>query len=235
MKKTLVIGGVAATAVLVAGWALAQSPGYGPGGFGPRFSPDGGPYRMGPGMMGDRDGGWGPGYTQDGGRGWGPGMMGGRGMGPGYMHHMGRSMMGDGPGWMFADTAQLDAAKRELAVTPAQEPAWSKYAKTVQDAAAAVKTLRDGVDPATVSKMSPTERQALFAKVHEQRWQQLETVRAAARELFATLDEKQKEVAEDVLPGLGGFGPRAGFGPGGGFGPGMMHGGGRGGPGYGWR
>jgi hypothetical protein len=64
MKKTLVIGGIAATAVLVAGWALAQSPGYGPGGFGPgfgpRFSQEGGPYGVGPGMMGDRGRGWGP-------------------------------------------------------------------------------------------------------------------------------------------------------------------------------
>jgi len=50
----------------------------------------------------------------------------------------------------------------------------------------------------------------------------------AARELFATLDEKQKDAAEDVLPGLGGFGARAG----GGFGSGMMHGWGRGGPGW---
>ena len=113
--------------------------------------------------------------------------------------------------------------KRELAVTPAQEPVWTKYAKTVQDDAAAMKALRDGVDPAAVRKMSPTERQALFTKVHEQRWQQLETVRAAARELFATLDEKQKEVAEDVLPGLASFGH------------GRMHGGRGGGPGYGWR
>ena len=34
-KKFLVIGGIAAATLLVGGWALAQSPGYGPGGFGP--------------------------------------------------------------------------------------------------------------------------------------------------------------------------------------------------------
>ena len=34
-KKVLVIGGIAAATVLVGGWALAQSPGHGPGGFGP--------------------------------------------------------------------------------------------------------------------------------------------------------------------------------------------------------
>ena len=35
-KKALVIGGIAATTVLAGGWALAQSSGHGPGGFGPR-------------------------------------------------------------------------------------------------------------------------------------------------------------------------------------------------------
>jgi hypothetical protein len=227
MKKTLVIGGIAATAVLVAGWALAQSPGYGPGGFGPgfgpRFSQEGGPYGMGPGMMRDRGGGWGPGYRQDEGRGWGPGM--------GPMHRMGRGMMGGGPG-SFLDTERLDAMKRDLAVTPAQEAVWIKYSKAVQDAAAAAKETRSSVDTDAVAKMSRAERYDFFAKLHEQRWQQHQAVRTAARELFATLDEKEKDVAEDTLPGLGGFGPRAGFGPGGGFGPGMMHGGRSGGPGW---
>lgn len=34
-KKTLVIGGIAAATLLIGGWALAQSVGHGPGGFGP--------------------------------------------------------------------------------------------------------------------------------------------------------------------------------------------------------
>ena len=79
------------------------------------------------------------------------------------------------------------------------------------------------IDPEAVAKMSRSERYDFIAKVREQRWQQHQAVRTAARELFATLDEKQKDVADDALPGLGGFGP------------GMMHGGRRGGPGYGWR
>jgi hypothetical protein len=65
-KKVLVIGGVVATVVLVGGWALAQTAGHGPGGFGPgRMMGMRG--QMGPGMHGQM----GPGMT-----GMGPGMMG---------------------------------------------------------------------------------------------------------------------------------------------------------------
>jgi hypothetical protein len=64
-KKTLVIGGIAAATLLVGGWALAQSAGHGPGGFGPgRMMGMHGP--MGPGMQGQM----GPGMM-------GMGMMGG--------------------------------------------------------------------------------------------------------------------------------------------------------------
>jgi hypothetical protein len=71
-KKFLVIGGIAAATILVGGWALAQSAGHGPGGFGPggMMGMRGGPAmhgKMGPGMRGQM----GPGMT-----GMGPGMMG---------------------------------------------------------------------------------------------------------------------------------------------------------------
>jgi len=73
--KVLLIGGVAAATLLVGGWALAQSGGHGPGGFG-----HGG---MGAGMHGQMEQGM---------RGqMGPGMHGQ--MGPGMMG-MGRGMMG---------------------------------------------------------------------------------------------------------------------------------------------
>lgn len=49
-KKTLIIGGIAAASILAGGWALAQSAGPGPGGFGPgRMMGMHG--QMGPGMM----------------------------------------------------------------------------------------------------------------------------------------------------------------------------------------
>ena len=66
--------------LLAGGWALAQSGGVGPGGFGPPFMQGQGPGGMGPGMMQHMGQGMGPGM--------GNGMMGhmGGGMGPGMMH-----------------------------------------------------------------------------------------------------------------------------------------------------
>jgi len=82
-KKFLLIGGVAAATLLVGGWALAQSGGHGPGGFG-----HGG---MGAGMHGQMEQGMrgqmGPGTHGQ----MGQGMRGQ--MGPGMMG-MGRGMMG---------------------------------------------------------------------------------------------------------------------------------------------
>jgi hypothetical protein len=210
-KKTLIVGAIAATTVLAGGWALAQSVGQGPHGFGPPFMRGQGPEGMGPGMMK--------------GMGHGPGMMGmGHGMGPGMMkgHGMMKGMgpgmkgMGHGPGMMgmmhgraglgFADPAQLETLKTELEITPAQEQAWSRYAKAVQDAAATMKTTREGVDPEAVSKMTPADRYALVSKMREHGQKQFGAVKAAADDLLASLDATQKAKATEILPGLA-FGP----------------------------
>jgi len=187
--KVLVIGGIAATALLVGGWALADSLPRGPGGFGPPF------------MHGEGFGGMGPGMMQRMGRGMGPGMFQNMhsGMGPG--------MMRGGPGLAFADSAQIETLKKDLGITATQEPAWTKYAKVVQDAAATMKTAREGVDPESVSKMSPQDRFAFATKMREQGQKQFDTVHTAANELLATLDDGQKAKARDILPGLASFGP----------------------------
>lgn len=177
-KKVLVIGSIAAATVLVGGWALAQSPGYGPGGM----------QGMGPGMHGQM----------------GPGMH--SQMGQGMHGQMGPGMHG-GPGLTQFDPAQIDTLKTELGITAAQEPAWTKYAKAIQDAAAAMQTTRAGVDPDAVSKMSPQDRFAFVTKIREQRQKQFETVQTAANELLTTLDDAQKAKARDTLPGLASFGP----------------------------
>lgn len=181
-KRALLIGATATAAVLVGGWALAQTTGHGPGGFGPPFMQGQGPAGMGPGMHG----------------------------------HMGMGMHG-GPGLTFADPARIDALKTELGITAAQEPAWAKYAKAVQDAAAAMKTAREGVNPETVSKLTPQERFAFMSKIREQGQKQFEAVRTAANELLPTLNDAQKAKAQTSLPGLA-------------FGPGTMHSAGVGGP-----
>jgi hypothetical protein len=184
-KKALVIGGIAAATLLAGGWAFAQSTGHGPGGM----------HSMGPGMHGQM----------------GPGMHGpiGQGMhgqmGPGMRGQMGPGMHG-GPGLTQFDPARIDTLKTELGITAAQEPAWTKYAKAVQDAATAMKTTREGVDPNSVSKLSPADRFAFVTKIREQAMKQFETVKTAADELLATLDETQKAKAQTTLPGLA-FGP----------------------------
>jgi hypothetical protein len=125
--------------------------------------------------------------------------------------------MRGGPGFAQFDPAQIETFKKELGITAAQEPAWTKYAKAVQDAAATMKTTREGVDREAVSKMNPQDRFAFVSKVREQGQKQFETVQTAAKELVATLDDTQKAKAQETLPGLA-------------FGPGMMHGAGMGGP-----
>jgi hypothetical protein len=207
--KTLVISAVAVAAVLGGGWALAQSVGP-PSGFGPPFMHGQGRDGMGPGMMKGMRHGMGPGMKgMDHGKGHGPGMMKGhmmKGMGPGMMKGMGPGMMHGQRGAAFADPAQLETLKGELGITAAQQTAWSKYATAVQDAAAAMKTARESVDPEAVSKMSPSDRFAFVTKMREQGQKQFGAVRSAADELLATLDATQKAKTAEVLPGLA-FGP----------------------------
>ena len=192
-KKTLVIG-IVVTAALAGGWALAQTVGPGSGGFGPSFMHGQGPQGMGSGMMNHMR----QGMMKGMGHGMGPGMM-SNGMGPGMMH--GASSPD------FANAEEVDELKAELGITPAQEPAWSNYAKAAQSAPAAMQSAREGVDPQAVGKMSPADRFAFVSKMREQGEKQFETVKTAASELLATLDDRQKATALEILPGLEPFGP----------------------------
>lgn len=206
MRKTvLTIAGVAAATLLAGGWALAQTAGYGQGGM----------RGMGPGMHGRMDGGMhgrmGGGMRDE----MGPGMhgrmglhgrMGGHMQGGMGMHgRMGPGMHG-GPGQAQFDPAELDMLKSELGITAAQEAAWGKYAKAVQDAAAARTSARESIDPSEVGKLSPADRFAVRSKMREQAQAQFDAVKTAADELLATLDDAQKAMAEELLPGLA-FGP----------------------------
>jgi hypothetical protein len=200
-RKVLLIGGIAAATVLAGGWALAQTDGHGPGGFGP-----GG---FGPGAMQGRHGQSGQGMGSMHGR-MGQGMHGQ--MGPGMRGRMGPGPHG-GPGFTQFDPARIDTLKTELGITAAQEPAWTKYAKAVQDAATAMKATREGVNPETLSKLTPQERFAAVGKIREQAQKQHETVQTAANELLANLDDTQKTKAQQTLPGLAfGHGPTRGAG-----------------------
>jgi hypothetical protein len=115
-------------------------------------------------------------------------------------------MMHGRAGLGFADPDELETLKTELKITAAQEQAWAKYAKAVQDAAAGMKSARESVDPEAVGKMSPADRYAFVSKMREQAQERFGAVKSAADELLATLDATQKAKANDILPGLA-FGP----------------------------
>jgi hypothetical protein len=184
--KALLIGGIAAATLFAGGWALAQT--TGPGSFGPPFMGGMGPGEMGSGGMGH-------------------GMM-MQQMGPGMHQGKGAGMMGGASGFTFAYPAQIETLKKDLNITAAQEPAWAKYAKTTQDAAATMKANREGIDHSAIAELGQQDRIAFMTAMREQRLTQLEQVQAAADELLATLDDKQKIKAQETLPGLA-FGPGA--------------------------
>lgn len=213
-KKALIIGGIAAAALVVGGWAFAQSGGHRHDGNGPRFMQ---------GQNQDQNEGHGHGR---GGKGHG-GQMGhgnhaqeGHGMrgqmGQGMHGQMGQGQRG-GPGFAQFDPARIDTLKTELAITAAQEPAWTKYTKAVQDTAASIKTTRENIDRDAMHKLSEQDRTTLRTQMQEQRQKEFATVQTAAKELLATLDDTQKAKAQDTLPGLA-------------FGPGKMRNAGMGGP-----
>jgi hypothetical protein len=226
--KVLLVSGITAATVLAGGWALAQTQGHQHGATGSAQTTQGmGPHGMGHGHMqqkmqhmGRQHMGqqgqqhMGHGQMQHQGRG-GPGMMQhkggmGPGMGKGMMQHkggaMGPGMMQRGAGQTPFDPARLATLKTELAITAAQETAWTKYTTAVQDAATAMGTTRADIDPNTVRNMTPADRFAFVTKIREQAQARFTAVQTAANELLAVLDDTQKTKARNTLPGLA-FGP----------------------------
>ena len=129
--KALMIASIAAAVVLAAGSALAQSPGAGDSG--PASVGAQGPHGSTPGMMQNMA----------------------RGMGPcmGMMQHMGHEMMQRGMMQGGFDLAQIDPAKlatlkTELAITSAQETAWTSYSNVLGNAAATTRSTRDAAKTA---------------------------------------------------------------------------------------
>ena len=147
----------------------------------------------------------------------GPGMMGGPGA-------------GRGPGFgrgMNDPATYLAGLKTELGITPAQEPAWSEYAQTVQGMATQMRAMH----AAMFEKMQTAtwqERQDMMNGMFASRAEAHRMVEEAAQKLLTALTPEQKTKAATSLPGLIGPGPGMGRGPGGGMGPGH-------GPRSGWR
>ncbi|WP_292591500.1 Spy/CpxP family protein refolding chaperone [Mesorhizobium sp.] len=157
----------------------------------------------------DSDGGWWPR--------WGIGrmMMGQWGIG---------GPMGDfDPGEMIDRIdGRLAYLKTELEITDEQKPSWDELASVIRSTAethnalmqSMIKEFREGD---FFEKPLP-ERLAYQQSHLEARLTQIKAVRAAVEKLYATLNDKQKKAADEiVLPMMG-----MGMGRSGGFGPGMM-------------
>jgi hypothetical protein len=225
MRKQVLLAGAAVGALLlVGGTALAQMGGHGGGSHGARGEESG---RTSPGRM--HGAGHGMGQGQGMGRGMGGGMHGhmrqdggmGHGrMGQGGNEERGHSMgphgfrgqgAGPGPGGhghtqSLVDPTDVEALKREIGITATQEQAWNEYASSLEETASTVRALREGVDREAVLAMSPADRFEFVKGMREQAEKRREVLKAAAEKLVAVLDEAQKAVAQEVLPGLVEFG-----------------------------
>ncbi|QPC42851.1 Spy/CpxP family protein refolding chaperone [Kaustia mangrovi] len=164
----------------------------------------------------------------------------GYGWWPGYgMHHMmghrgmGGPMMGYGSGMMLDRIdGRLAFMKAELAITDAQEAQWDTFAKTLRETAQSrnemmtqmMMQMRDG----EIFKMSLPDRLDFRLGHMEARLAQMKDLKGAVDQLYAVLDDKQKEQADQVvLPMMGmGMGMGPGRGMGRGRGMGMQRGGG---------
>jgi hypothetical protein len=158
-----------------------------------------GPGEYGPGMMG-----WGRGY--------GPAMMGGgRGYGPPGPQ---------GPAWRAEDLASL---KSKLGITPAEEPAWDTYARTVSALGDQMRALRDTMWD-TMGRGSWDDHRAFMERAFETRRQTYTTMRDATDKLLQALEPAQQDKARGLLPGSNRqYGAGYGSGPMmGGYGPGCL-------------
>lgn len=160
------------------------------------------------GLIGTQVLAFGPGYGYGPGYGMGPGMMGGPMMHGGY-----GPMMQGGYGPMMmggtTDPAWFATLKQQLAITPAQEKAWTAYVDTVQANAQSMQDTHNNMDFQALRQMSPDDLRGFMQGMHASRLDQMTAVATAREDLFKVLDDNQKRLATSAL---GNFGP--GFGPG---------------------
>lgn len=134
------------------------------------------------------------------GMGMGPGMGRGMGMGPG---------MARGPGFgrgMNDPVTYLAGLKGELAITPAQEPAWKEYASTVEDVAAQMRGMHTSAGE-SMRTATWQERQEMMNTMFAARDEAHRMVGEAAQKLLPSLTPEQRSLAATRLPGLIPTGP----------------------------
>lgn len=141
-------------------------------------------------------------------QGWyGSGMMGGRGgmMGGGMMD--GSGMMGAGPMMGGAGAfdpqqahAWLEAAKSQIGITPAQEPAWNVYAQAVEADRASMLEMHQQM-PAMMSGTgsSAPDRLQAHLSLMQTRVTSLQQVQETSEALYQVLTPEQRQSADQVL------------------------------------
>lgn len=145
----------------------------------------------------------------------GPGTM--RGAGPG-----GGAGRGGGPGFgrgLNDPATYLAGLKTELGITPAQEPAWTEYAGTVQSVAGQMQAMHANVFE-SMQTATWQERRDMMNSMFGSRDAAHVIVQDAAKKLLPSLTPAQATKAASTLPGLITPGPGAGRGPGMGMGGG---------------
>ena len=125
----------------------------------------------------------------------------------------------------------LAALKAELAITPAQEPAWAAYSAVVRENAEAMRQAHENIF-AAMPTASWAERRDMMNGMFQARDTTQARVREAAEAQLPQLTAAQRSRAPALLPGLrqpmggrgggrgGGMGGGGGMGRGGGMGPG---------------
>lgn len=169
-KKVLVIGGIAAAAVLAGGWALAQSGLHGRGGFGPPFMRGEGVDGMGQGMMQHM----------------------GRGMGPGMMQNMGPGMMGAGMG--MRGTMQHDSTMMaELRIIHELFVNHDSIKRTVTNLPNGIRTVTESDDP-QIAGILKDHVASMIQRVGEGRDPMLPIESPALHGIFVNKDKIHTEI-----------------------------------------
>jgi hypothetical protein len=150
----------------------------------------------------------------------GPGMMGGYGPGSGEWRGGGWGMWGGfGPDRMLDRLdGRLAFLKAELKITDAQSAAWNKLSDAIKVSAKSMASRMKSVFSADEKAKTLPQRLAVHEEFMAARLEEIKSVNAAFKLLYAELSEAQKKEADTlVLPMMGmgmGFGRGAGMGPG---------------------
>ena len=141
-------------------------------------------------------------------------MMGQQGGQPGMMGNMGQMMpmmrqmmmgqqggMGMGMGMPFEHTeGRIAFLKAELKITDAQAPQWNAFTETLRSNAKAHQTMHEQMTKDGMPSTWP-ERLAFQQKMLSARLDSLKDMEAAVKPLYATLNDEQRKLADQLMSG----------------------------------